>query len=150
MIMPNDVLKTCPITKPPSPPFIPPAPYPAQAGAGGFWFGTEKLWIRLPVEGTWRGLPHYRPTDTTFRQKLFWWRQGYDWRTENPPKLKVTGRRLDSQAPPFEADNANAGWTDDRDHPFIVVGVDIPTLGCWKITGHYEGVELSFVIWVAQ
>jgi hypothetical protein len=85
-----------------------------------------------------------------FRQKLFWWRQGYDWRTENPPKLKVTGRRLDSKAPPLEADNANAGWTDDQAHPFMVVGIDIPTVGCLKITRHYGDEELSFVIWVAQ
>jgi hypothetical protein len=32
----------------------------------------------------------------------------------------------------------------------MVVGIDIPTLGCWKITGHYEDEELTFVIWVAQ
>jgi hypothetical protein len=31
----------------------------------------------------------------------------------------------------------------------MLVGVDFPTLGCWKITGKYAGAELSFVIWVA-
>src|SRR5215472_6616762 len=56
--------------------------------------------------------------------------------TENPPKLTVTARRLDSPATPLVTDeHANAGWTSDRDHPFIVTGIDIPTVGCWQITG---------------
>jgi hypothetical protein len=148
-MMQEDVPKTCPITKPPARPFIPPSPYPAKTAPDRFWFGTEKLWINLSTDGTWRGLPHYRPTDASFRQKLFWWRQGYDWRTENPPKLTVTGRRLDSPAPPLASEHANAGWG-DRDHAFMVVGIDLPTLGCWEITGHYENEELRFVIWVAQ
>jgi hypothetical protein len=31
----------------------------------------------------------------------------------------------------------------------MLVGVDIPTLGCWEITGQYNGTELSFVVWIA-
>jgi len=150
-MMHEDVPKTCPVTKPPGRPFIPPSPYPANAAPDGFWFGTEKLWIMLPTDGSWRGLPHYTPEDTRFRQKLFWWSKGYDWHSENPPKLTVTGRRFDSPAPPLETDeHANSGWTDDRGHAFMVVGIFIPTLGCWKITGHYKGEELSYVVWVAQ
>jgi hypothetical protein len=143
----KEVPKSCPVTQPPTPPFVP--PYPIQTD--GFWFGTDRLWIQLPTEGTWKGLPHYRPTDTAFRQKLFWWREGYDWHNDPQPMLKVTGKRLDSPAPPLGTDeHANAGWTDDPDHPFIVVGIDIPTLGCWKITGRFEDAELSFVICVTQ
>jgi hypothetical protein len=143
--------ESCTVTNPPAHPFVPPPPYPNLASSTGFWFGTAKLWTQLPTDGTWMGLPHYRPTDTAFRQKLFWWREGYDWRVENPPKLTVTGKRLDSPAPPLGTDeHANAGWTGDSNHPFIVVGIDIPTLGCWKITGHFEDAELSFVIWVTK
>jgi hypothetical protein len=32
----------------------------------------------------------------------------------------------------------------------MVVGINLPTLGCWEITGHYEGDELTFVVWVAE
>jgi hypothetical protein len=65
--------------------------------------------------------------------------------------LAVTGKRLDSPAPPLQMDeHANNGWTGDPDHPFIVVGINLPALGCWKITGHYKDVELSFVVWVTQ
>ena len=124
--------KSCPITKPPSQPFVPPSPYPGDPGEDRFWFGTEKLWTHLFVDGTWRGLR----TNSGYGDKVFWWRQGYSWRTENPPKLTVTARRLDSPATPLVTDeHANAGWTSDRDHPFIVTGIDIPTVGCWQITG---------------
>jgi len=65
--------------------------------------------------------------------------------------LQVTGKRRDSPAPPLGTDeHANNGWTNDPDHPFIVVGIDLPTLGCWKITGCYKDVELSFVVWVTH
>jgi len=142
---------TCPVTRAPSPPFVPPSPYPVTPGPGSFWFGTQKLWTNVSEDGTWKGLPHYRPRDASFRNKLFWWRQGYDWRTENVPNLKVTGRRLDTLAPPLTTDeHANSGWTNDSHHPFIVAGIFIPTLGCWEITGDYKGDKLSYVVWVAQ
>jgi hypothetical protein len=28
----------------------------------------------------------------------------------------------------------------------MVAGIFIPTLGCWKITGHYRGEELSYAV----
>jgi len=140
--------ETCPVTKPSERPFVPPAPYPS---AGAFWIGNETLWTNIPADGVWNGLGHYRAGDSRFRQKLFWWHEGYDWRTENPPELKVTGARLDSPAPPIEMDeHANAGWKNDRDHAFMVVGIFIPTVGCWKVTGSYRGEELSYVVWVSE
>jgi hypothetical protein len=146
----KEVPESCSVTRPPARPFVPPLPYAILTGPNSFWLGTEKLWTLLPADGTWKGLPHYTPTDTAFRQKLFWWREGYDLHNYQPP-LKVTGKRLDSPAPPLATDeHANGSWTDDRDHPFIVVGIDIPTLGCWKITGRFENGELSYVVWVTQ
>ena len=148
---PTTVPNSCPVTQPPARPFAPPSPYPKQTGEDGFWFGTGELWIRLPKDGTWKGLPHYTPEDPSFRQKLFWWREGYDWHKDNPPHLQLSGERLDTSAPPMQSDeHANAGWTNDPHHPFIVTGINIPTLGCWKVTGRYEHAELSFVVWVTQ
>jgi hypothetical protein len=143
----QDRPETCVITKPPTHPFVPPSPYPTQTSNDGFWFGTEKLWTYLRKDGTWKGLPHYRPTDTAFRQKVFWFSEGRQIAAQ--PKLEVTGERLDASAPPLQAATSN-GWTNDRRHPFMVTGMDIPTLGCWKITGHYKDVELSFVVWVTH
>ncbi|HYL17030.1 MAG TPA: hypothetical protein VEV41_28620 [Terriglobales bacterium] len=113
---------------------------------GTFWFGTDRLWTALPASGTWSGLGHYTPNDPTFRQKMGWWRQGYDYRTEPQPKLKVTGKRLDAPATPLIAEASNVAGS----LPYMMVGMNFPTLGCWKITGHYEDDELTFVVWVAK
>jgi hypothetical protein len=138
---------SCPVTKPSLMAFIPPSPYPTELPADSFWFGNEKLWTSLLMDGTWNSLSHYEPTD--IRNKLFWWHEGYDWRTENPPNLTVTGKRLDAPAPSLTTDeHANAGWGNDSNHPFMVAGVFIPTLGCWQISGDYKGDKLTFVVLV--
>ena len=141
----------CRVTLPSDGRFTPPKPYPAEPDSKGvfsFWFGTEKLWAVLPTDGTWQGLRPYSPVETSLRQKLFWWRTGYNWKTETQPPLKVTGRRIDGMAPALQASGASNGHKGQDWNSFMVVGIDIPTPGCWEITGHYEGQELSFVVWV--
>jgi hypothetical protein len=141
---------SCPVTRPPNPPFVPPAPYPAKWGTEVFWFGTPKLWTVLPISGEWRGLRGYHPTDLSYRQKLFWWRQGSYSVAEPRPRLTVTGRQLDASEPPLEVSGPNAGYREEKTKSFMVVGADFPTLGCWEITGDYEGDKLTYVIYVAQ
>jgi hypothetical protein len=144
------VPQTCPVTQPPAQTFAPPSPYPSQHGSDAFWFGSENLWVQLPTNGTWSQLPHYRPSDTAFRQKIQWWRKGYDWRADVPSKLVITGKRLDSPAPPLVSQSNASGMGTGMDGlAFIMSGLDIPTLGCWQITGDYKGDKLTFVIWVA-
>jgi len=151
---------SCPVTKPPLMAFIPPSPYPTELSAESFWFGTEKLWTELLMDGTWKGLPvwtaeeqaeneddSYRPTGPAFKNKLVWWHEGYDWRTDDP--LTVTGKRLDAPAPPLYG-RASNGWTNDSHHPFMVAGIFMPTLGCWQITGDYKGKRLTFVVLVTE
>ncbi len=137
---------TCPVTKPPDSPFVPPPPYsPGSPFAGEFWYGTEGLWTLLPADGTWRQLPH---NPGGYTQKVFWWRKGYSWTAEPEPQLSVTGRRLDAPAPPLQASKATNAFAQDIQSAMLV-GVDVPTLGCWEITGRYRGQELSFTVWVA-
>src|SRR3984893_17223666 len=144
------VPQTCPVTQPPPQAFLPPPPYPSQHSSNGFWFGSEKLWVQLPTDGTWSHLPHYRPSDTAFRQKIQWWRQGYDLSAEMPSQLVITGKLLDAPAPPLVSQsNASGMGTGTDGRAFIMSGLDIPTLGCWQITGDYNGDKLTFVIWVA-
>ena len=139
---------TCPVTQPPSKPFTPPAPYPSELPSDRFWLGSEKLWTSPSKNGLWFG---YWTTDRelgkykVYFDKMFWWRKG--WRTENPPQLKVSGRRLDPPAAPFYADHAK---TANIINPAMVTGIDIPTVGCWEITGDYKGDKLSFVVWVVD
>ena len=138
---------TCPVTKPPDPAFRSPPPYHADAGNGMFWFGTEKLWIGLNTSGVW-SLRHYTPEEPSFRQKMLWFRQGYK-ATAARPKLVVTGKRLDGPAPPLGVDGPHGAWlTEDPAQTFMTVGYNIPTTGCWEITGEYGEDILSFVVWV--
>lgn len=133
----------CPITRAPNRPFVPPAPpAPTQVlGRGGeFWYGTPALWTSLLSDGTWSGLPYH---DGAYTQKVFWWSEGYDWRSP----LTVTGRRIDGSAPRLAASTATNAFADDIGSS-ILVGVDIPAAGCWEITGHLKEVTLSFVVWV--
>jgi hypothetical protein len=137
---------SCPVTQPQDPVFVPPAPYAPVGPYHEFWYGTNDLWVLLQPDGVWYGLPH---THAGYTQKLLWWREGYEPLTEEQPLLTVTGRRLDGDAPPLVTSRATNGWQQDVG-PFMLVGVEIPTLGCWEITGHYYGHDLSYVVWVAQ
>jgi hypothetical protein len=146
--MATDPPASCPVTQPPNPPFVPPSPYPSTPPPlyrGQFWYGTEGLWTMPPADGTWRGLAG---EDGSYGQKTFWWRQGYSWKADPEPELKVTGRRLDAQAPALEASAATNGFRDDIGS-FMLVGVDFPTPGCWEITGQVAEAKLSFVVSVA-
>ena len=138
----KEVPDSCPVTKLPEHPFIPPVPYDSD---GNSWIGTATLWTFIPDGGIWRGGgSHYTPEDFRFRQVLFWWSEGYDYRTEDPPKLTVSGKRLDLPAPPLESDHPNNGANG------MVLGVFIPPLGCWEITGQYKGERLSYVVWLSK
>jgi hypothetical protein len=130
---------SCPVTKPPAHAFVPPSPYPTEVMFGSFWFGTRKLWTSLVADG--RG---------GLRQKRFWWREGYDWRRDQEPALRITGVRLDSSDPPVVlTERSNAGWG-DKNHAFIVDAFDVPAPGCWKMTARYKDGKLSFVVWVTR
>lgn len=146
---PPTVPETCPVTKPAMQPFVPPPPYPAKPGPGSFWFGTDTLWTALPETGAWIGLGHYTPSDPTFRQKLQFWRQGFDAHAATEAKLTLTGRRTDSVAPPLKTDGPGSpSWRGDDQ--FFMTGINFPTTGCWEITAHFEDVKLTFVVWVGQ
>ena len=50
---PERVLKTCPVTKPPAEPFVPPPPYWTHHNPDQFWYGTESLWTLIGIRGVW-------------------------------------------------------------------------------------------------
>jgi hypothetical protein len=100
--------------------------------------------LQLPKDGIWHLQP-YGP-DAAYSQKIQWWRKSYEWRTDMPSKLKVTGERIDSPAPPLTSQSNASGTTG---HSFIMSGLNIPTRGCWQKTANYAGDKLTFVVWVA-
>ena len=136
---------SCPVTVPQDPAFIPPVPYDKLGVKGYFWYGSTTLWTAIPTDAVWYSLPH---NPKGYTQKVVWWRDGYVWDKEPEPKLIVSGERLDAKAPPLNVSIANGVYASDIGSA-MMVGVDIPTPGCWKITGKYKDAELSFVVWVA-
>lgn len=139
------VPERCPVTRPPALSFVPPRPYPVKPGTGWFWFGTKKLWTMLLADGVWGGLPH---TESGYTQKMPWLSEGYDWRLEPYPVITVIGRRLDGTAPPLTVTAANNVHTETLES-VMGVRLNIPSLGCWEIKGHYRNGDLTFVVWVA-
>jgi hypothetical protein len=154
----DSVPETCPVTRPPNQAFSPPPPYYHQLGRGGFWYGSDQLWTELPTSGIWRGLHlNYARTPATYSRRVALWRNGYDRHTEPHPNLQIKGRRLDLQAEPLVAGRAEGDSLQTypekiKPEPpsFMVVGVDLPTLGCWEVTAKYKSQTLTFVVWVTD
>ena len=145
-VVPHDPPASCAVTVPQDPPFTAPEPYsPHSPFDTYFWYGSNSLWTDLPKDGTWSDLPH---NPEGYTQKVFWWREGYIWNEEPEPDLIVTGERLDASAPLLIVSRATNAYAADIGSAMLV-GVDFPTLGCWKITGKYADDELSFIVWVA-
>jgi hypothetical protein len=144
-VVPHDPPANCPVTVPQNPLFVPPSPYESLGFEGEFWYGSNSLWTAVRQNGIWEALPN-NPEGHT--QKVFWWRDGYAWTEEPEPDLIVTGVRLDAPAPPLKASKATNAYASDIGSAMLV-GVDLPTLGCWKITGKYADAEVSFLVWVA-
>jgi hypothetical protein len=139
---------SCPVTVPQDPTFIPPAPYlPNGPFPDWFWYGSNSLWVAIPSGSVWRPMPN---NAEGYSDKMFWWREGYIWNEEPEPNLMVIGERLDAKALPLRASKATNAYASDIGSAMLL-GVDFPTLGCWKITGRYnDEAELSFVVWVTQ
>lgn len=137
---------SCPVTRPPEPPFLAPEPYAAEAPWPGMvWYGSAALWTVIPTDGVWAGLPD---NPTGYTQKIVWWREGYDWQSEPQPALTMRAERLDEPAPPVEVSHASNAFAEDMGSA-IMTGIDFPTLGCWQISGTYRKTSLSFVVWLA-
>ena len=131
----------CPVTTPPRKSQSLPTDIEYE---GRFWYGTPALWTNLPSDGIWQGSPQ---DDGGYVQKAVFWREGFVALEELNPALTVSGRRLDATAPTFFFSDATHGWDDTGD--FLLVGISIPTEGCWEITAEYQDAQLSYVVLVS-
>ena len=132
----------CPITLPSD---WPNASAPWQASQGWSWYGSDLLAAFLPVDGVWTGMGRAK----AFRDKLWWWREGYVAARELKPNLVVAATRLDGPHTTFQttwATNAyGEGWN------AMLVGMEFPAAGCWELRGLYnDREELIVVIEVAE
>ena len=128
----------CPTTVAPARAFAEPSP----SSANRFWYGSEALAVLLDRSGTWQGMGPKR----NYRNKLFWWRQGYIGATEQRPELIVSGRKLDFEAAPANVSRATNAYHRDFGGWAMLVMVEFPASGCWEVTGQYKGQTASFVV----
>ncbi len=136
---------SCPTTQRPEPRFIPPEPYPEWPPGGGFWYGSNELWIDLRANGTWHGLPK---SDAGYVNKIALWSESYGQTMELQPEITLSARQLDGDAVVEPHVHGTNAYHPDYGH-FMMTGIELPTLGCWEITVEYRGTSLSFVVWVA-
>lgn len=148
-LAPTPTPPPCAITRP-GPAFTPPKPYLASPPMAydSVWYGDAHLWTMLDIGGeTWG--PWLFATPPGLPQKTFWW--SADWHPEQTgewePAITVTGRRLDgSQTFTFgPGTNASADFG-----TAMLVGIDIPSYGCWELTADYRKATLSYVVSVVN
>ena len=138
---------SCPVTLAPAVPFTPPGLPERAKDDNVVWFGTEKLWTSLRRSGDdWGWGPRAPGHEHDLTAKIFWGSVDFDYHRREDYSLKVTGRRLDGDAPPLLVDKVtNALFVP---HAAMLTGVIVPAPGCWEITGDYKGQKLSFVVWL--
>jgi hypothetical protein len=138
----NTTSVACDSTRP-DPVFRAPRPAPAEPPAyyHASWYGSAHLWTMLDTDGrSWRGLPQ---SAAGLTQKTFWWSADWAPGDEPEPAITVTGRRLDGHGSFSFGPGTNASADFGT---AMLVGVDVPTTGCWEITGRYRTSTLSFIV----
>ena len=138
---------SCRLTRPPTTPFTPPGERSGGCEDDSFWIGTPELWLCLPKKGeVWGWVPHAPGHEHDLTAKIFWGSADFDYHKKEDYILKVTGRRLDGDAPPLVVSKVtNALFVPQA---AMLTGVYASTPGCWEITGDYKGQTLSYVVWV--
>jgi hypothetical protein len=130
---------TCPVTTPPNPPFVPPAPYrPNPPAPGSFWYGSNSLWTLLFTKDLSPALRKGYPG------KFFLWEQGYDVRREPKPDIIVVLHRLDADVPMVTSRGGTNAFFNETWQ--MLTGAAVPTEGCWEITSYHNGHTLTFVV----
>jgi hypothetical protein len=143
IIPPDAPPASCRVTLPADDVYDPSPQFGPSRRSGQFYFGTDKLWTVLPVDGTYRGPYRGGSHDFVYDDKLPWYRRDF---AQKGVPLIVRGRRLDGPAPSFIETNEYFDYNPGG----IVGGISIPAYGCWEITGHYDDQEVTFTVWVTE
>ena len=110
------------------------------------WYGTADLWTMLDLQGeVWWALPQ---GPKGFTQKTFWWSHRFDGQSELEPEISVSGGHLDGAGSSFVAGPPGTNATADFGSSMLV-GVEVPTAGCWSIKAVYLDQTLEYVVWLA-
>jgi hypothetical protein len=82
---------------------------------------------------------------TGIPQKTFWWSADWSPDEEPEPAITVVGTRLDGPGSFTFGPGTNASADFGT---AMLVGIDIPTEGCWRLTATYRDRYLSYVVQV--
>jgi hypothetical protein len=131
--------QNCPIIVAPEVAFVPPAPWPDMPpDADRFWFGEAGLWTALPVSGKWPQLAS--------GEKFLLWSEEFDVTKDETPDITLTARRLDGKAPLYQTTHATNLYHESV-HWAMLVGVHLPSPGCWQFDIAYKDHHLDLVLW---
>ena len=133
----------CDVTRP-VPVFVPPKPFlrTPPTNYASDWYGSEHLWTMLAYGGeVWQGW--VAATPPVLPQKTFWWSADWKPADEPEPTIIVTGRRLDGPGAFTFGPGTNASADFGT---AMLVGIDIPSYGCWELTARYRLATLSYVV----
>jgi hypothetical protein len=106
------------------------------------------LYTALDPSGeVWRGLPE---NPDGFTQKTVWW--SVDWRPdeEPEPEIYVNGVRLDVPGSFERVFGPGTNATAPDIATAMMVGIDVPQLGCWRIMATYRDATLSYDVLVTE
>src|SRR5574341_1160075 len=116
---------------------------------------TEPIWLKRPEDAAMADPPTFEYYFVNEGQSI--WASAWQTKVEENPfragevgnkvgwfrpagaELVITGRRLDAEAPPLEAEASCCYPT-----RFQGSGVYFPTGGCWEVTAQAEDRKLSF------
>jgi hypothetical protein len=122
---------TCPLT-------LPNGSTPPGEPDGGANHGNDHIWTAMWPHNVLIASRDYIDADGSVVMKWPWW-----WRGVNG-QIKITGQRLDGDAPPLTA-HTQEGYT-----RFQPSGIRFPTEGCWEVTGTVGDASLTFVTLVLK
>ncbi len=115
-----------------------------EVADGWAWVGSPKLAAHVPANGVWTGMG----PEHNYRNKWWWWREGYRAIEEPQPELMIMATRLDAPAEPVVILKATNAFGDTWDR--MLVGMEFPTAGCWDVFASYRGEELRFIFKVGS
>ena len=95
----------------------------------------------LPVDGA-------RNPQLARGEKTWWFSQHFvDPSMESSPRIAVTAQRLDNGGGSDPILLAESGTNASADFGLaMLVGLQVPSQGCWELTATYKGHSLSYVI----
>lgn len=108
-------------------------------------YGLPGLWTTIPRSGSW-------PTSTSTSGgrfiRTFWYSSLWSMTDEPSPSISVSAGRFGGGQSVTGSAAVSARSRELGNS--MIVSFDLPSGGCWEITGTYRGQSLSYVVWIER